>query len=65
MDCKFLPEGDSPGHWVIAMNDKEDSPHKLIHIEDLVQVFDALLGHLQNTLMQEVIPARPNALINH
>lgn len=38
------------------MDDGEDSFNKLVHVQDLLQVLLALLGHFQHTQPEEVVP---------
>lgn len=38
------------------MNDRKDPFDKFIHVKDLLQVFLTLLGYLQDTEAQEVVP---------
>lgn len=59
----YLPKCDSPSHRIIAMNHWENSLHKLIHVEDLLQVLLTLLRNFQHTQPQEVVSTRRHTLI--
>lgn len=50
-----LPECDGPGDRVIAVDDRKDSLHELIDIQNLLQMLLTLLGHFQDTQTQEVV----------
>lgn len=40
------------------MNHREDPLHKLVHVENLLEVLFTLLGHFENTQPQEVVPRK-------
>ena len=56
--CAVVPQSDGSGHWVIAVDDREDSFDKLIHVKNLLKMFLTLLSNLQHTQTQEVVPER-------
>lgn len=51
-----VPECDGSGYGIVTVDDGEDSFNKLVHVQDLLQVLLALLGHFQHTQPEEVVP---------
>lgn len=51
-----VPESYCSGNRIIAMDDGKHSFDKLVHVQNLLQVFLAQLRDLQHTESQEVVP---------
>lgn len=53
--CTTSPQSDGSGHRIVAMDDWKHPFNKLIHVENLLQMFLTLLCYFQHTQTQKVV----------